>query len=105
MLEEVSVLMNKIKKGLNTIPSFSYRYKRKKYRKMEIKELFRACCYMIATEKTCSKIQIQRRFHVDYNDATFVFNMLLKNKLISPEYKSNITDLDKMEKLLDLLYK
>ena len=58
---------------------------------MEIKELFRACCYMIATEKTCSKIQIQRRFHVDYNDATFVFNMLLENKkdVATPSYNQD----------------
>ena len=103
--KEISVLINKIKKGLMSIPSSKCSYKNKKYREMEIKELFRACCYMIVEEQTCSKTQIQRRFNINYTDATFVFDMLLENNLISPVYKSNISNLTQMEKILDKIYK
>jgi len=102
---KISFLVNKIKKGLMLIPSFLYNYKYKKQREMEMKELFRACCYMIVSEKSCSKSQIQRRFNVSYKDATFVFNMLLENNLIQPEYKPTINELTNMEKLLDKLFK
>lgn len=102
---KISFLVNKIKKGLMLIPSFLYNYKHKKHREMEYKELFRACCYMIVNEKTCSKSQIQRRFGVNYKDATFVFNMLLENNLIQPEYKPTINELTNMEKLLDKIFK
>lgn len=105
MREKISFLIVKIKKGLGVIPSFSHIYKRKKYKKMEMKELFRATCYMLVSEKSLTKSEIQRKFGVNYNDATFVFNLLLENNLIKAEYKSNITDLDRMEKLLDKLFK
>lgn len=103
--KEISVLMIKIKKGLLLIPSFLYRYKHKKYREMEVKELFRACCYMIIEEKMCSISLIQRRMGVNYKDAAFVFKMLLENDLIKAEYKPTIKSIEKMEQVLDKIYK
>lgn len=102
---KVGFFTDKIKKGLLLIPSFLCNYKYKKHREMEVKELFRACCYMIVEEKSCNKSQIQRRLGVNYADATFLFNMLLENDLIRPEYKPTIKSIEKMEQVLDKIYK
>jgi hypothetical protein len=97
--------IKQIWKGLKLIPSIFKKTEVVNNRDMEIRKLFRACCYMIVEENTCSKSQIQRRFNVNYDDATFVFNLLLENNLIRPIYKSNITDVAKMEKILDKIYR
>lgn len=102
---KINEIMIKIQKGLLLIPSYLSNYKYKKQRKMEVKELFRACCYMIVEEKSCSKSQIQRRLGVNYADATYLFNMLLENDLIRAEYKPTIRSVEKMEQVLDKIYK
>lgn len=102
---KVGFITDKIQKGLLLIPSFICNYKYKKQREMEVKELFRACCYMIIEEKMCSISLIQRRMGVNYKDAAFVFKMLLENDLIKAEYKPTIKSIEKMEQVLDKIYK
>jgi len=86
-------------------------YLRQLYIYNMIKENFRSACYLICCccSKQCSKSLLQRKLQINYIDATYIIEILMTNKLIEQvgltQYRPLITDIDKMEVILDLIYK
>lgn len=70
---------------------------------MEIKELFRATCYMMICEKKCDVERIQHKFRLSVLEAYEVHNMLVQNGIVSPCDKINIDEIEELETILDEL--
>lgn len=75
---------------------------------MNIRTTFRAACYLIACQQTCSKSLLERKLKINYTDASDIIKILETNKIIEQEgltqYKV-FFNLEQMEVILDLIYK
>ena len=75
---------------------------------MDIKTSFRAACYLVSFQQTCSKSVLIRKLQINHLDASMIIEMLESNKMIEPhgltQYKV-LFNIKQMEVILDLLYK
>jgi len=75
---------------------------------MDIKNSFRAACYLVSCQQACSKSVLIRRLQINYLDACLIIEMLESNKMIEPhgltQYKV-LFNIKQMEVILDLIYK